>query len=126
MLSIAYKSWSFLIALIGICIVIRKKRKINKIFDTSNLTDALNTKVVIPFEDESQSKTEGYGGYASDNYMLLQKELGSLTKKIVMPWSSVEKGHLLGEGAYGQVYHGFLNVGEFARVEIGNAQLKFC
>ena len=56
-----------------------KKRKTNKFFDTSNLTDALHTKVVIPFEDESQSKTEGY---ASDNYMLLQKELGSLTRKI--------------------------------------------
>ena len=30
----------------------------------------------------------------------------------------MEKGHLLGQGAYGQVYHGFLNVGEFTRVEI--------
>ena len=104
---------------IGLCLAVKMKqtKKKMKIHDDSNLTDALNTKVVIPFDsDESQSKSTD--GYASDNYMILQKEFGSLTNKVVLPWSSVEKGHLLGEGAYGKVYHGFLNMGQFTRVEV--------
>ena len=65
-----------------------------------------------------QNRTESCSDDEEETYTNLENEFGNMLEKVLKPWSAVTMGEEIGNGSFGKVYHGYLDVGEFTRVEV--------
>ena len=65
-----------------------------------------------------QNRTESESDDEEETFNVLDQEFGDALKNILKPWSAVKMGDEIGKGSFGKVFHGFLDVGEFTRVEV--------
>ena len=63
-------------------------------------------------------RTESCSDDEEETYTNLENEFGNMLEKVLKPWSAVTMGEEIGNGSFGKVYHGYLDVGEFTRVEV--------
>ena len=72
---------------------------------------------MIVIRTASESEEEDFDS-ENENLVLLKHHFESDLKQVLKPWNDVKLGQKLGNGNYGMVYHGVLNVGSFTKVEV--------
>ena len=78
---------------------------------------ARSTIVVNRTESESDADEE-LERSKDENRLLLEKAFGNRLHKVLKPFKCVKMDGFLGKGHFGKVHHGFLNIGEYTKVEV--------
>jgi hypothetical protein len=105
-----------LLAMMVIMVVIyfklNKKKKCNQLVQVNSFNPS--TLLYVESREDSESEEEESTGVTSATNLCLLK-LEGFSEDIIKSQSDIVKGDFLGEGAFGQVYSGFLNIGGTTR-----------